>query len=53
MTRRGFRVENQVPCLVVYQNTFLEAGFRIDLLVEDCLIVEMKAVKQILPMLFP
>jgi GxxExxY protein len=34
---------------VVYKNERLEVGFRIDVLVEDCLVVELKATEEILP----
>jgi len=46
---RGLKVERQVPIPVVYKETELPVGFRIDLLVEDCLIVELKAVEAVLP----
>jgi GxxExxY protein len=46
---RGLKVERQVPIPVTYKETELEVGFRIDLLVDDCLIVELKAVEAVLP----
>jgi GxxExxY protein len=46
---RGLKVESQVPIPVVYKETELKVGFRIDLLVEDCLIIELKAVEAVLP----
>lgn len=49
LSNRGSKVERQVPIPVVYKDTQLEVGFRIDLLVEESLIVELKAVEQILP----
>jgi GxxExxY protein len=49
LSLRGLKVQKQVPVPVVYKNTQLEIGFRIDLLVEGCLIVELKAVELILP----
>jgi GxxExxY protein len=33
---------------VVYEDVNLEVGFRIDLLVEDCVIVELKSIKQLM-----
>src|SRR5689334_12538537 len=49
LSLRGLKVQKQVPIPVVYKETQLEIGFRIDLLVEECLIVELKAVDSILP----
>ena len=49
ITKRGLKAERQVPVPVVFDGAELEAGFRMDLLVEDCLIVEIKAVEGILP----
>jgi GxxExxY protein len=46
---RGLKVERQAPIPVVYKVTQLEVGFKVDLLVEDCLIVELKAVEEVLP----
>ncbi|WP_026734008.1 GxxExxY protein [Fischerella sp. PCC 9605] len=49
LTKRGLSVEKQVPLPVVYDNIYIEAGFRLDLLVDRCLIVELKAVEVLLP----
>jgi GxxExxY protein len=49
LTKSGLRTERQVPLPVVYDDLKLEAGFRIDLLVERQLIVELKAVEGLLP----
>jgi GxxExxY protein len=38
-----------VPLPIIYDGLRLEAGLRIDLIVEDCLIVELKAAEQIVP----
>jgi GxxExxY protein len=46
---RGLKVERQVAIPVVYKKAELEVGFRIDLLVQDCLIIELKAVETVLP----
>lgn len=50
LTRRGLRVERQVNLPVVYNEVRLEAGLRLDLLVEGCLIVELKAVETVQPL---
>lgn len=39
----------QVALPVIYKEIRLEAGYRIDLLVEDLIVVENKAVERILP----
>ena len=44
---RGFKVERQVECPIHYADEKLDAGFRMDLVVEDCVIVELKAVAQL------
>ena len=47
--KRGLLVRRQVALPVSYDDIRVDAGFRIDLLVEDCLIVEIKAVEKLLP----
>ena len=47
LRERGFEVASQVPLPVVYKNIRLEVGYRIDLLVQDEVIVEIKAVAKL------
>ncbi len=47
--KRGLQVERQVLLPVVYDGVKIEAGLRIDLLVDGKLIVELKAVENLLP----
>jgi GxxExxY protein len=42
-------VERQVALPVLYDGLALEAGYRIDLLVEDLVVVELKVVERLLP----
>lgn len=49
LTKMGINAERQVPLPVVYDELKLEAGFRIDVLVERRLVVELKAVEALLP----
>jgi len=49
LRQRGVRVEQQVPQPVFYKGLQLECGYRLDLLVEDRVIVELKAVEAIVP----
>lgn len=46
LTRRGFKVERQLSVPIVYDNLTFNEGFRLDLLVEDCIICELKAVEK-------
>jgi GxxExxY protein len=41
---RGLRVETEAPLAVVYRGLRLECGYRLDLVVERTLILELKAV---------
>lgn len=45
----GIVFERQAGLLVVYQNSKLDAGYRIDLLIENKVILELKSVDQIVP----
>ena len=47
---RGLSIQRQVHFPVVYQGERLEAGLRIDLLVDDCIVVELKAVEKSIPL---
>ncbi len=47
---QGLQFKYQVPLPVVYQGVQLEAGYRIDFLVEESVIVEVKAVEKLLPL---
>lgn len=42
-------VQTQVPLPLIYQGVKLEVGYRIDLLVDDCVIVEVKSVEALAP----
>ncbi len=41
----GLNIQTQVPLPVVYKETKLELGFRIDILVENTVIIEIKSVE--------
>jgi len=47
LNSRGLSVKSQVPINVNYKGIEIDADFRIDLLVEDELIVELKSVEEI------
>lgn len=46
---RGLKIEQQKPLPVVYREVNLDCGYRLDLVVEDSVIVEIKAIEQLLP----
>jgi GxxExxY protein len=47
LTKRRLRAQKEVPVPVVYEDVRLDAGYRLDLLVEGCVIVELKAVEKL------
>ena len=49
LTGRGLAAERQVTLPVTYKGEVLEAGMRIDLLVRRAVVVELKAIEQLLP----
>ena len=49
LQRAGLSVRSQVGFPAVYEGVRLELGYRVDLLVEDLVIVELKCVEAILP----
>lgn len=49
LSLRNIAFKRQVPLPVVYKGTKLDCGYRIDLLVNDEVIVELKAVESISP----
>lgn len=49
LRERGLRVDIEVPVPVVYREVKLEIGFRADLIVEGCVLIELKSIEQINP----
>jgi GxxExxY protein len=49
LRKRGLHVETQKELPVVYDGVRLDVGYRIDLLVEGSVIMELKAVAELLP----
>ncbi len=49
LTKRGFMVERQKPQPIHYDGIVIDAGYRIDLLVNDLVIIELKAVAELAP----
>jgi GxxExxY protein len=44
LIQSGLKVEKQKPLPLIYKEVNLEAGYRIDLLVEDSIVVEIKSI---------
>jgi GxxExxY protein len=49
LTKRGLLSQRQTPLPVIYDDLKMDVGFRIDLLVEETVIVELKSVESITP----
>jgi len=49
LSRRGLRVRRQVVVPIQFEDMHFDEGFRADLIVEDCVVVELKSVEQFHP----
>jgi GxxExxY protein len=49
LVQQGIEVESQVAVPVIYKGVQLDCGFRLDLLVAQAVIIEVKSVDQLLP----
>lgn len=49
IAQAGLLVEQQKPLPVVYRDVHLDCGYRLDLVVEDQVVVELKSVDQVAP----
>jgi GxxExxY protein len=47
--KRGIRYKSQAPIPLVYEGVSIDAGLRLDLLVEGSIILEIKSVERLLP----
>ncbi|HSB67757.1 MAG TPA: GxxExxY protein [Candidatus Methylomirabilis sp.] len=47
--KRGLKVERQKPVPIEFEGIRFDEGFRVDLIVENCIIVELKSVEQLSP----
>lgn len=48
-TKIGLHFEHQVRLPIVYEGIQLPSAYRVDFIVEDCLVVELKCVERVLP----
>jgi GxxExxY protein len=49
LTERGFKVERQKSLPLIYRRVHLDCGYRIDLLVENQIVVELKTIDRLEP----
>ena len=49
MEKKGLSVKRQVPVAINYDNVEFDVGFRADVIVDKCVIVELKSVESIAP----
>ncbi|MBX2934259.1 MAG: GxxExxY protein [Ferruginibacter sp.] len=49
LKQNGFAVQQQVVVPVVYEQIVMDTELRLDLLINDCVVVELKAIEHILP----
>ncbi len=49
LIKRGLSVTSEVPLPVVYDGIKLDAGYRLDMVVEDTVVVELKAIEALAP----
>jgi GxxExxY protein len=50
LRQRGLKVEQQKELPLKYRDVQLDCGYRLDLLVQECVIVEVKAIEALLPL---
>ncbi len=49
LNRIGLKFERQVPLPVIYKGVKLDCGYRMDVVVENLVIVEVKAIESLIP----
>jgi len=49
LAQSGLKVEQQKPLPIVYRGVKLECGYRLDLMIENEVIVEIKSIEKLLP----
>jgi GxxExxY protein len=50
LEKRGLKILSQVGLPVIYDGIKIDLGYRLDLLVEDAVIIELKAVTTVTPL---
>ena len=49
LSERGLKFERQRPLAINYKGAHLDCGYRLDLVVQDSILLELKAVERLLP----
>jgi GxxExxY protein len=49
LSSRGLKIQTQVPLPITYHGVSLDAAYRIDIVVEDLVVIEIKAIERVLP----
>jgi GxxExxY protein len=52
LSESGLNVKRQVPMPFIYKNVNLKTGYKLDLLVEDLVVIEIKSVEALAPVHF-
>jgi iron complex transport system substrate-binding protein len=50
LQNRGYKVERQKPIKIEYEGTLFDEGFRADLWIENCFVVELKSLEKLAPL---
>ena len=48
LTQRGVHVQSEIPVPIVYDGLVIDVGHRIDLLVEQCVVMDLKTVRPLM-----
>jgi GxxExxY protein len=49
LRKTGLKVECEISLPIKYEDVKIDAGYRIDMLIEDCIVIENKTVEKLLP----
>lgn len=49
LKQKGFKVDTEVLLPIQYENIKIDAGYRIDMIIDDCIIIENKTVNEFIP----
>ena len=49
LKQKGFKVDTEVLLPIQYENIKIDAGYRIDMIIGDCIIIENKTVNEFIP----
>ena len=49
LKQKGFKVDTEVLLPIQYENIKIDAGYRIEMIIDDCIIIENKTVNEFIP----